>query len=132
MAMRGTFRSLLIAVLLVTSVAPAMADRGRGQGYGDARFTPVRDDDDRGRGRGRDRDHDRARDGVREGRLVPLEAILGNIARSYPGYHIDVGGPYDSGGYLVYRIKWLTPDGHVLIIIADAQTGRILSVRGGR
>lgn len=108
--MSGIFRFLLIAVLVVTSSVPALADRGW-------------------RGRG---DHDRARDGVRSGRLVPLEAILANIARSYPGYHIDVDGPYEAGGRLVYRIKWLTPDGHVIIIIADAETGQILSTRGGR
>jgi uncharacterized membrane protein YkoI len=107
--MRGIFRLILIAALAATSIAPALADRGRGRG-----------------------DHDRARDGVREGRLVPLEAILSNIARMYPGYHIDVDGPYPAGGHLVYRIKWLTPDGRVIIIIADAETGQILSQRGGR
>ena len=63
---------------------------------------------------------------------MPLEAILANIARNYPGYHIDVNGPFESDGRFVYRIKWLTPDGRVLIIIADAQTGQILGVRGGR
>jgi hypothetical protein len=125
--MRGFIRSLLFAVLVVTSIVPALADRGRGGP--DARFTTVQDDGWRGRGRG---DHDRARDGVRSGRLVPLEAILANISRSYPGYHIDVDGPYEAGGRLVYRIKWLTPDGHVIIIIADAETGQILSTRGGR
>jgi uncharacterized membrane protein YkoI len=113
--MRGFIRSLLFAVLVVTSIVPALADRGRGGP--DARFTTVQDDGWRGRGRGR---------------LVPLEAILANISRSYPGYHIDVDGPYEAGGRLVYRIKWLTPDGHVIIIIADAETGQILSTRGGR
>jgi uncharacterized membrane protein YkoI len=132
--MRGILRSILIAVLVATSIAPAVADRGRGRGGDGAVFTRVQDDDDRGRrGRGRgDRDHDRARDGVRSARLVPLEAILANIARIYPGYHIDVDGPYPAGGRLVYRIKWLTPDGRVIIIIADAETGQILSQRGGR
>jgi hypothetical protein len=94
--MRGFIRSLLFAVLVVTSIVPALADRGRGGP--DARFTTVQDDGWRGRGRG---DHDRARDGVRSGRLVPLEAILANISRSYPGYHIDVDGPYEAGGRLV-------------------------------
>ena len=106
--MRGFIRSILIAALVTASVVPALADR-RGE-----------------------RDQERAREGVSEGRLLPLEAILGNIARTYPGYHIGVEGPFQQGGRLVYRIKWLTPDGRVIIIFADAETGQILGQRGGR
>ena len=35
-------------------------------------------------------------------------------------------GPIQQGGRWVYRIKWLTPDGRVIIIFADAETGQIL------
>jgi uncharacterized membrane protein YkoI len=35
------------------------------------------------------------------------------------------------GGGYVYRIKWLTDGGAVLYIIADAESGAILSVDGG-
>ena len=38
-------------------------------------------------------------------------------------------GPFPRGGRWIYRIKWLTPDRRVLIVIADAQTGQILDVR---
>jgi len=108
---------------------PALADSR--VNFDGARYTQVRDDGQRGWRRG-DRDHDRAREGVTEGRLLPLEAILANIARTYPGYHIGVEGPFQQGGRLVYRVKWLTPDGRVIIIFADAETGQILGQRGGR
>jgi uncharacterized membrane protein YkoI len=75
---------------------------------------------------------DRGRDRGRPDRLLPLEVILGNIARQIPGHHLDVDGPFERGGRWIYRIKWLTPDGRVLIIFADAQTGQILETRGGR
>ena len=123
--MRDGFRSLLIAALVTASVLPALAGpRADSDG---ARFIQVRGD-----GGWRGGDHDRAREGVNQGRLLPLEAILSNIARAYPGNHIGVEGPFEQGGRLVYRVKWLTPDGRVMIIFADAETGQILGQRGGR
>lgn len=98
--------------------------RGRGRG-------PVVFDRDRSFDRDRGPDHDRARQGVAAGRLLPLEVVLANVARSLPGHHIGVDGPYQQGGRWVYRIKWLTPDGRVIIVIADAETGQILGTRGG-
>jgi uncharacterized membrane protein YkoI len=88
----------------------------------------------------RDRDRDRDREGgftlFQRGRdrggpdrIVPLEIVLGNVARQIPGHHLDADGPIPRGGRWIYRIKWLTPDGRVLIVIADAQTGQILDVR---
>ena len=43
---------------------------------------------------------------------------------------VRASGPVPSGGGYVYRIKWLTDDGAVLYVIADAETGEILSVEG--
>lgn len=100
-------------------------------------FDESDDDGDGSRDRGpitfdRDRgpDHDRARQGVAQGKLLPLEVVLANVARQIPGHHIGVDGPYQQGGRWVYRIKWLTPDGRVIIVIADAETGQILGTRG--
>ena len=76
------------------------------------------------------RDHDRARDGVRAGQLLPLEVVLANVAARFPGHHLAVDGPFNRDGRWIYRIKWLTPDGRVLIVFADAETGQILDVRG--
>jgi Peptidase propeptide and YPEB domain len=130
--MRGILRTLLIAILLGQAVFPALADRDRDR-WRDRDDRPYSDDDDRGRrGRDRDRDHDRARDGVRSGRLVSLDSILSSIDRRYPGRNLDIDGPYNSGDRLVYRIKWLTHDGRVIIFVVDAETGQIISQRGGQ
>lgn len=101
-------------------------DRGRGNGFGERR----RDDDGsytdrRNRGRG----GDDAQEGRRD--FVPLEAVLRQIERRYPGHQLSVSGPSSGGGGYVYRIKWLTDDGAVLYIVADAESGAILSVDGG-
>jgi uncharacterized membrane protein YkoI len=117
--MRRFLGSILIAIAAAASAVPASADP-----RADGSFVVA----DRGRGRG---DHDRAREGVSQGRLLPLEAVLSNIARQIPGHHLDVDGPMQRGGRWIYRIKWITPDGRVLIIIADAETGQILDTRGG-
>jgi uncharacterized membrane protein YkoI len=106
--MRRSFWALLVAIAAVVSVTAADA-RPRGEGG----FTLFQ--------RGRDR-------GGPE-RLLPLEVVLGNVARQIPGHHLDANGPFPRGGRWIYRIKWLTPDGRVLIVIADAQTGQILDVR---
>jgi len=79
----------------------------------------------------RGRDQDRARQGVDSGNYVPLSTILGNIRRQYPGKHLNTrasGAPNSKG--LRYEVLWLTPDGRRLDIIADAKSGRIVSVRG--
>jgi hypothetical protein len=138
--MRGALRFILIAVFAAMSALPisaAPSDRAHAGAKAAERKIDgaVLEADNGWRGRGwrrGDRDHDRARDGVMSGRLLPLEAVLANVARNYPGYHIGVEGPYQQGGRWVYRIKWLTPDGRVLFIFADAETGQILGQRGGR
>nr|TFG53040.1 MAG: hypothetical protein E4H34_04230 [Hyphomicrobiales bacterium] len=58
--------------------------------------------------------------------MQPLNNILGAIRSQYPGQLSDVQGP-TNGRYL---IKWLTPDGQVLLLDVDARTGRVLGVRG--
>lgn len=59
--------------------------------------------------------------------MQSLNSIIGNIRRQFPGQLSDVEGPRN-GQYL---IKWLTPDGVILLIVADARTGQILGVQGG-
>jgi uncharacterized membrane protein YkoI len=116
-------RRTLLALLLATATAlpsvsvPVLAGDGR---------IVVAQDDDRGRGRGRGRGDERAP------RLLPLGVVLAGIAQRFPGRHLDADGPFERGGRWIYRVKWLTPDGQVLIIFADAETGQILSVNGGR
>lgn len=150
--MRGIVRALLIAAFAAVSVLQAEADPRDGGARGKGPFAREfreRANDEGERARARDhredaadksergpryvqRDQDRAREGVAAGRLLPLEAVLANVGRSIPGHHIGVDGPYQQGRRWVYRIKWLTPDGRVIIVIADAETGQILGTRGGR
>lgn len=117
--MRGFLGSILIAIAAAASALPAAAAPRAIGAHADDSYVVA----DRGR-----RDDSRGR----PDRLLPLEAVLGNIARQIPGHHLDVEGPFERGGRWMYRIKWLTPDGRVLIIFADAQTGQILETRGGR
>ncbi len=69
---------------------------------------------------------------VHPGGVVPLDRILPHIRSAHPGSFSDVDGPFaDPAGRLHYRIKWLTPDGRVMWLDADARTGRILGVNHG-
>jgi len=66
------------------------------------------------------------------GATVPLERILPHIRSAHPGTFSDVDGPFpDPAGHLHYRIKWLTPEGRVIWLDADARTGRVLGVNRG-
>lgn len=65
---------------------------------------------------------DQARGGVQSGRLVPLGAVIDNIARRTPGRLLDAGLEGRN-----YRIRWATTDGRRIDFIVDAESGRILS-----
>lgn len=68
---------------------------------------------------------DDAREGVRGGRLVPLEQVIRNIARSTPGRLLDAG--LEGGGDRpVYRVRWQTNDGRRIDYIVDARSGAII------
>ncbi|MFO1236779.1 MAG: PepSY domain-containing protein [Alphaproteobacteria bacterium] len=67
---------------------------------------------------------------AQDAEFVPLEIIFGDLRALYSGHQLSASGPVPSGGGYVYRIKWLTDDGAVLYVIADAETGEILSVEG--
>ena len=47
-----------------------------------------------------------------------------------PGFRIGNPERLSFGGRPVYRIRWRTPDGHILIVFADAETGDVLDIRG--
>lgn len=67
---------------------------------------------------------------AQSGDFVPLEVIFADLRAQYSGHQLSASGPVPAGGGYVYRIKWLTDDGAVLYVIADAETGDILSVEG--
>ena len=59
--------------------------------------------------------------------IQPLDRILPGIRSSRPGRFYDADGPYpDLAGGWHYRIKWLTPEGRVIWLDADARTGRVI------
>ncbi|HTT84662.1 MAG TPA: hypothetical protein VMF67_14380 [Rhizomicrobium sp.] len=59
--------------------------------------------------------------------VQPLDRILPAIRSGRPGRFFDAEGPFpDPAGGWHYRIKWLTPEGRVLWLDADARTGRVL------
>jgi hypothetical protein len=68
---------------------------------------------------------DDARDGVRGGRLVPLEQVIRNIARGTPGRLLDAGLE-NQGDRPVYRVRWQAANGQRIDFIVDARTGAII------
>jgi hypothetical protein len=59
--------------------------------------------------------------------VQPLDRILPSIRNSRPGRFFDAEGPFpDSVGGWHYRIKWLTPEGRIVWLDADARTGKVL------
>ena len=121
--MRNVLRSLLLAALVAGSTLPASAASGLAPRAEDGSVVVAQ-----GFGRGRDR----APDGTRLAQILPLEVVLSRVAAQLPpgSRHLAVDGPSERGGRWIYRIKWLTPDGRVLIVFADAETGQILDMRG--
>lgn len=77
-------------------------------------------------------DQNEAREGVREGRILPLGKVLANVYRRFPGRLLDAQ-LVSGGGRPIYLIKLMRANGVVALVSADAATGRILDYReGGR
>jgi uncharacterized membrane protein YkoI len=72
---------------------------------------------------------DEARQGVRQGRMLPLESIVPRIARRAPGRMLDTGIE-NREGQPVYRVRWQAADGRRIDYIVDAATGAILGADG--
>lgn len=72
-----------------------------------------------------------AREAVKEGRTVPLSRIFQTLKREYGGYQLGADLYSKETGGAVYEIDWLTDDGRKVQVTVDAQTGAIISRRGG-
>ncbi|MEK0267657.1 MULTISPECIES: PepSY domain-containing protein [Stenotrophomonas] len=72
---------------------------------------------------GGSRQQDSVRQAVRQGRFVPLEQVVADALRRYPGKLIEV--ELDDGKY---EIEILGPDGVVMELDYDAATGRLLKM----
>lgn len=108
--MKRTLASLAVLGLML---APSAAAQGRDQDWGN-QFSPGE-----------------AREAVKEGRTVPLSKIFQSLKREYGGYQLGADLYSQGSGGAVYEIDWLTDDGRKVHVTVDAQTGAIISRRGG-
>jgi hypothetical protein len=60
-----------------------------------------------------------------------LDQILPQIRQQHPGTLYDADGPFvGADGRAHYRIKWVTPEGRVQWLDADARSGRVTNAEG--
>ena len=109
------FAALLIGTAALTGAVTSRADPPAPSGY-----------DSLGADWGAQQDE--ARQGVKQGRYVPLERVIGEIQRRTPGYQLDAGLEQASGRP-VYRVRWATANGRRIDYIVDAVSGAILSAQ---
>lgn len=76
-------------------------------------------------------DQDAARDATSAGRIKPLQQILATVGREVPGRVVDVQLD-ERGSPWTYRIKVINEAGNVVTVNVNAETGRIMSVKGRR
>ena len=63
--------------------------------------------------------------------VQPLDRILPQIRSGHPGRFYDAEGPFsDPYGGWHYRVKWLTPEGRVVWLDADARSGHVVGLSG--
>ena len=74
-----------------------------------------------------DDDHERARELLREGRILPLSEVVAGVLAKVPGELMEVEFENEEGVH-VYELKLLRPDGRVQEVEADAATGKILKI----
>lgn len=126
-------RTLALAAVLGLMLAPsALAqgqDRGRDRDRGDWDRGGLAQGQDQGWGN--QFSPGEAREAVKEGRTVPLSKIFQTLKREYGGYQLGADLYSQGSGGAVYEIDWLTDDGRKVHVTVDAQTGAIISRRGG-
>ena len=72
-----------------------------------------------------------AQGGADSGTIKPLSEVLNEVKASVPGRVLDVqldktGKPW------TYRIRIRSEKGNVILVVVDAESGRILSTQGNR
>jgi hypothetical protein len=68
-----------------------------------------------------------ARDAVREGRHMPLRELLRAVEAQIPGQLRGGAQLQERGnGRAVYLLRWQTPDGRLLDLVVDAETGAVM------
>lgn len=67
-------------------------------------------------------DHNQARQALQAGQILPLSQILVQQQKDHPGQVLEVELDRDDGRW-VYELKVLQPDGQLLKLELDAQSG---------
>lgn len=76
-------------------------------------------------------DGPQARAAREQGRVMPLEQLLAQLARQVPGRLLEAELD-EEDGLLVYELRWQLADGRRLEIELDARDGRWLKLKGPR
>ncbi len=63
--------------------------------------------------------------------VQPLPAVMARVEREVPGRVVDVQLDQSRSPWR-YRFKVLTETGNIVSVVCDANTGKILSIRGKR
>ncbi|MDH6267026.1 putative membrane protein YkoI [Rhizobium sp. SG_E_25_P2] len=71
--------------------------------------------------------HDDARRALQSGLVRPLEDILAEMRKSFPGEVIEIEFEQDDGRY-IYEIEMIRPDGRVIEVKMDAKTMAVIAV----
>lgn len=71
--------------------------------------------------------HDDARRALQSGLVRPLEDILAEIRRNFPGEVIEIEFEQEDGRY-IYEIEMIRPDGRVIEVTMDAKSMAVITV----
>ena len=105
--------AILISAALLAAAQPALAQPPPGNDSLGGDYGPQQDP---------------VRNGVKQGRYIPLGKVIRAIKRRDPGYQLDAGLEQE-GGRAVYRVRWASSNGRRKDYIVDATSGAILSAQ---
>ncbi len=77
-------------------------------------------------------EQERVREAVQAGEILPLSTVLDRVRRQVPGRVLDARVRGGGSRPWLYLVKMLSPDNRVVVVTADARTGRVLNIRRGR
>ncbi len=75
-------------------------------------------------------DQEEARAAVEAGEVLPLNTILQQIRRDFPGRILDAELDERGRGKWVYKIRMLKKNGRVVELTVDGRSGRVLRSKG--
>lgn len=110
---------LLTSIATGFAIAPDIASAGHDRRGGGGRKSFYQDN----------KGQNRARRALNAGNVLPLGKIMGMLSRRFPGKVLDANLVRDGRRY-VYYLKVLDSQGRVAEVKVDAQSGRVLGVRG--